>query len=376
MSTNLLEAHEQWRSRPADQRFQTLDALRESVHNRRTRSRSVDIECNRLSVEDTGKTILLNSELTPCEPSHWAFGQLSTLLKAPAQYLRGLPRPLLTQCLTHGLRNGERENVKFMTVSSDTDAPNTLQAVTSATYGRIWDADVVDAVTRIVDRTGNRFFNPKAYGHRDGQDPNGFKTMDSSKTVGSGLYASDHDVFVFMIDGGSMLDSGPRAKLNRGFIAWNSETGAKAFGLMTFLFNTVCGNNIIWGAQDVNKLVIRHTSGGPYRFDAQAAPLLKAYAEATAGTEEAVIRKAQETLLPAVPKEETENSILEYCSPVKFSRGEVREAIAFAKSEEGDCRTVWQLVQGFTAYARGFDYVDTRVDLESRAGKLLNRFSA
>lgn len=367
-----MEAHEQWRSRPADQRFQTLAELRESVHGRRLRSRSVDIDCGRLSVEDTGKTILLNSELSPCEPSHWAFGQLSTLLKAPANYLRALPRPLLTQCLQHGLLNGERENVKFMTVSSNDDKPNTLQAVTSATYGRIWDADVVDAVGRIVERTDNKFFNPKAYGHKDGTTPNGFATMDSGKTVGSGLYASDHDVFVFMIDGGSLLDAGPRAKLNRGFIAWNSETGAKAFGLMTFLFNVVCGNNIIWGASEVNKLVIRHTSGGPYRFDSEAAPLLKRYAEETAKPVEDTIKKAMDHLLPDAPKEKLEDSLVDFCLPVKFSRGEVRSAISFAKSEEGDCRTLWQLVQGFTAYARGFDYVDARVELEARAGKLLS----
>ena len=56
----------------------------------------------------------------------------------------------------------------------------------------------------------------------------------------------------------------------------------------------------------------------------------------------------------------------------KFSRSEITEAIDTAKREEGDCRTLWQLVQGLTAYARGYDYVDARVDLETRAGKLLD----
>ena len=280
-SVNLMEANEQWRSRPADQRFETLAALREAVNSRRMRSRSVDIDCTRLSIEDTGSTLLINSQITPCEPSHWAFGQLSTLIKAPANYLRSLPRPLLTQCLQHGLSNGERDAVKFMTVASEDEKPNALQAVTSTTYGRIWDADVVDAVNRIVERTGGKFFSPK---DRSGKP--------------SGLYASDHDVFAFMIDGGSILDAGPRAKLNRGFIVWNSETGAKTFGLMTFLFNMVCGNHIIWGASDVNKLLIRHTSGGPYRFDSEAAPMLKHYSEQTAGPIEDTVKRATEKLLP------------------------------------------------------------------------------
>ena len=350
---NLMEASEQWRSRPADQRFETLAALRESVNSRRMRSRSVDIDCTRLSIEDTGATLLINSQITPCEPSHWAFGQLATQVKAPAGYLRSLPRPLLTQCLSHGLKNGQRDAVKFMTVASEDEKPNILQAVTSTTYGRIWDADVVDAVSRIVDRTGNKFFNPKDWSGKP-----------------SGLYASDHDVFCFMIDGGSIVDAGPRAQINRGFLVWNSETGAKTFGLMTFLFNKVCGNHIIWGATDVNKLLIRHTSGGPYRFDSQAAPMLKRYSEESERPVIDTITKAQNMLLPAFKDSDELNEFVS--KSAKFSRAELREAVVFAKSEEGDCRTLWQLVQGFTAYARGLDYIDARVDLESRAGKLLN----
>lgn len=348
-----MEANEQWRNRPADERFETLAALRESVNNRRMHSRSVDIDCTRLSIEDTGSTLLINSQITPCEPSHWSFGQLSTLVKAPAGYLRSLPRPLLTQCLSHGLKSGQRDAVKFMTISSEDDKPNRLQAVTSTTYGRIWDADVVDAVSRIVERTGNKFFNPKDWSGKP-----------------SGLYASDHDVFAFMIDGGSIVDAGPRAQINRGFLVWNSETGAKTFGLMTFLFNKVCGNHIIWGATDVNKLLIRHTSGGPYRFDSEAAPMLKRYSEESERPVADTIRKAQDFLLPTFKDSDELNEFTSRSA--KFSRSELREAVNFAKSEEGDCRTLWHLVQGFTAYARGFDHVDARVDLETRAGKLLN----
>lgn len=151
-----------------------------------------------------------------------------------------------------------------------------------------------------------------------------------------------------------------------------SETGAKTFGLMTFLFNTVCGNHIIWGAQDVTKLLIRHTSGGPARFDAQAEPALRAYCEASERPIIDTIKKAQDYLLP-VPTNTDENPLFTFANRTsKFTKSEVTEAVRFAKSEEGECRTLWGLVQGFTAYARGFDYVDARLDLEKRAGALLN----
>jgi hypothetical protein len=360
-SVNLTEASTQWRNRPADERFETLSALRTAVNNRRMRSRSVDIDRNDIHVEGRENGgIVVNSKIAPCAPSHWAFGQLCQAAKlngvtAPANYLRQLPTPLAVSCLNEGLRSGDREAHKFMTITNPECTTSTLQAVTSTTYGRIWDADVVDSVSRIADRTAGKFFNPKDWSGKP-----------------SGLYASDHDVFMFMIDGGSIVDAGPRAQLNRGFFTWNSETGAKTFGLCTFLFNMVCGNHIIWGAQDINRLVIRHTSGGPYRFDSQAAPALKAYVDASAQPIADAVKRAQNLMLPDYS---TDDRILfdwSAKSGAKLTRSELAEAVRFAKSEEGDCRTVWQLVQGATAYARGFDFIDARVDLETRASKLLN----
>jgi hypothetical protein len=358
--SNLYEAHIQWRNRPADQRFVSLEMLREAVHQRRLRSRAVDMDLHGKNVSIHGDTIVVNAEDIPCEPTHWSFAQLSSLVRAPAGYLRTLPAPLVVDCLNHGLRATEKQAVKLMTIADPDGQKNALQAVTSPTYGRIWDTDVVDAATRIVQRTGGRFYNPKAY------DPT------SGKPVPSGLYASDHDVFIFMIDGGSLLDAGPRAQLNRGFFLWNSEVGAKTFGLTTFLFNVVCGNHIVWSASDVTSLIIRHTKNGPLRFDAEATPALLQYANASAAPVEASIRKAQALLIA-----KSEDEMLTWANQHgTFTRAEVKAAWHAAKKEEGDCRTLWQFIQGVTAYARSFEYVDARVDLETRAGQLLKLVSA
>lgn len=355
-----MEASRQWATRPADQRFETLAQLRESVHNRRLRSRSVDVDLGTVTAAEAYGTITVNRGLSAVEPTHWSFGQLAGWLHAPADYLRRIPQPLAVQCLNHGIKTAaaERGALKFMAISrpDDTEGPNTLQAVTSTTYGRIWDADCVDSVSRIVERSGGKWHNPPAY------------VPGSNSIRPSGLYASDHDVFMFEIDGGSMLDAGPRAQLNRGFICWNSETGAKTFGLMTFLFNVVCGNHIIWGATDVQKLLIRHSQGGPARFDSEATPALEAYCNASAAPELATIRKAQDYLLP---DREPDKLVDWIRGKGRFTRTEATEAIETAKREEGDCRTLWHVVQGLTAYARGFDFVDARVDLETRAGQLL-----
>lgn len=350
---NIMTASAQWASRPRDQRFENLSDLRAAVATRRNLSRSVDLDLTRINAEQKGETFVLNSGITPCEPSHWALGQFASLLHAPSSYLRTLSPRLLVDCVNEGIAKQPREDVKFMTIARE-EGPNVLQAVTSTTYGRIWDADVVDAVGRIVERSGGKFHNPLAY------------DMATGAARPSGLYASDRDVFAFMIDGGSLLEVGPRAQLNRGFIVWNSEVGARTFGLTTFLFNVVCGNHIIWGAQDVNQLVIRHTAGGPARFDSLAAPALLEFANRSAAAETETIRKAMDRLLP-----KEDEDLIKLVSPFKITRSDLREAASAARKEEGDFRTLWHLVQGLTAYARGFDYVDARMDLERRAGSLL-----
>jgi hypothetical protein len=365
MSTTLMTAHNQWASRPSDQRFQTIEALALAVSKRRNLSRATDVPIKDISakvIENNGKqTVVLNHGIKQVEPSHWAFGQFAATVKAPAAYLRDLPPQLVADNLNHGLQKysaevGER---KFMTLIDEEGELNTLQAVTSPTYGRIWDADVVSAVQRLNERTGGKFYNPKAYaGGKFGAEP-----------VPSGLYASDRDVFIFMIDGGSLLDVGPRAQLNRGFIVGNSEVGSKTFWLTTFLFNQVCGNHFIFGAQNIQELSIRHTKNGPARFDAEAAPTLLSYVNSSAKDETAMVAKAIDYLLPA----KTQPEIIEWVQKQgKFSKGEIIEAIAYANREEGDCRTLWDLVQGFTASARELAWIDARMDLEARSGKLLN----
>lgn len=353
-----MQASREWATRPADQRFETLEGLRTAVHSRRLRSRATVIDIREIKPEmnDEGK-LILNSAIEPATPNHWSFGQLCGAIHAPAQYLRSLPESLVLANLQHGFAHAERTRNRFMVVSPEdrlSSEPSTLQAVTSETYGRIWDADVVDAVGRIVERSGGKFHNPLAYDLRTG----GVKP--------SGLYASDRDVFMFMIDGGSRLEPGPRAKLNRGFFVWNSEVGRRTMGIMTFLFNEVCGNHIVWGASDIRELRIKHTAGAPVRFDSEVMPLLRQYAESSTSTEEAVIRKAMELALP------TENDdLMALAAKFDISRTELNCATRQARIEEGECRTYWNLVQGLTAYARGFEFVDARIDLETRAGKIL-----
>ena len=364
-STTLTVAHNQWASRPADQRFQTLESLRESVTARRARAKSFNRSVNDLEVVVEGGELILNHNISPTAPTHWAFSQLCGAARTPASYLRTLSPELAAANLNYSIKRAPKEDYKLMTLVDPAGGTNTLQAVTSSTYGRIWDADVVESVSRIVERSGGKFYNPKAYeGGKFGAPP-----------VPSGLYASDHDVFMFMIDGGSLLDAGPRAQLNRGFIVWNSETGSKTLGIMAFLFNQCCGNHFIYGAQDIQTILIKHTSGAPSRFDREVMPLLTQYCEASAKPVEDRVRAAQQMMLSKLIEVPGEKVLSDawagaFAKKFDFTRGEVKEAVFYAQREESQCASLWDIIQGFTAAAREYEHVDSRLNLEKRAGRI------
>ena len=92
-----------------------------------------------------------------------------------------------------------------------------------------------------------------------------------NSTSATTLYASDRDVFIFLVDENRPIDVDGQTYF-RGFLTWNSEVGKAAFGLQTFLYSRVCANRIIWGARDVEEIRIRHTSLAPDRFIEQVQP--------------------------------------------------------------------------------------------------------
>jgi hypothetical protein len=57
---------------------------------------------------------------------------------------------------------------------------------------------------------------------------------------------------------------------------------------------------------------------------------------------------------------------------MQFTKGEIETAWGYAASEGEDMRTTWGIVQGLTAYARNLPHIDKRMNLERRAGALLN----
>lgn len=361
---NDMTVSRQWASRPDDQRFLTIQALYDAVSARRRDSAQTAVALDRLQVKpaDNGEIGLYAPNGLLGTLSHWSFGQLAARAKAPAGYLRTLPPMLAAVNLQWSMESNEAaseegNDAKLLVRDVDATSP-TVAAVTSPTYGRIWDRDVVAAIKENLDLDVWRV--PAAsYGVRD---PKRATT----------LYASDRDVFVFLVDEGRQIDCGGGDVLKRGFYVANSETGAGRFLLKTFTYDDVCDNRIIWGQANVREISIRHTSGGPMRFGA-VVPQLTSYARSTATGLVDAVKAAKATKVGKDAK-----SVSEWLKARGFTMPQARAAWAAAEQDPRgyDPRSVWGIVQGLTDVAHGIGHTDDRVDLETRAGALLEKLAA
>jgi len=198
--------------------------------------------------------------------------------------------------------------------------------------------------------------------HIPGSDENDSKAA-------SGLYASDRDMFVFLVNDKNLVEVG-NARLGRGFFCWNSETGAASFGPTTFLYNYVCGNHIVWGAEEVNELRIIHRNHAINRFYSRALPVLNRFVENRVESE-----RIKQQISHAVYNRigDTFEQVQTWFRNRPFNRKEITQAWETSQAEGNEPTTLWGIVQGLTAYVRNLAHLDCRVDLERRAGALLNQ---
>lgn len=366
-ATTITRASREWASRPDDQRFLTLDALRASVAQRKAESwtaaprlsdlRMLPMPGDDLAVEVYDPT---KGERRQLVPSNWSFSQLAAAAGAPASYMRKLPAELAAINLQYGLEHLGRDDGLLLCQSN---GENHLRAITSTSYGRIWDLQVVDGVRKMNDSSGGRWVVPAA----------SYSTTNPKRATT--LYASDRDVFIFLVDPKNPIEvpgkNGAKPEqLFRGFMTWNSEVGAATFGLTTFLYRYVCDNRIVWGATDVQELRIRHTSGAPERFAYEGAKYLRRYAEESSAKIVAGIEAAQNAVIETNPG--TGRDVAAWLKARGFTAPQAKAAVETAQAEEGEARTLWQIVQGVTAYARSVAHTDERVELETKAGKLMD----
>jgi hypothetical protein len=359
----------QWFNRPDDERFLNLNDLRDHVQQRSAPAVQTIVDVSHIrikaSMNDPEKMSLAFDDME-VEPTHWSFGQLSTLAGAPAGYIRKLPSTIAGINLQYGLQNLRTENAKLYYTDDQ------LLAATGTEYGRVKDIELVDAVQRIAGN-GTGDTNWKIPGMLDWSNGMYNPFVDPSKDTTT-LYASDRDVFMFLVDDThpieiGKLKNGDPDLVFRGFYTWNSEVGSKSLGISTFLLRGVCANRNIWGQTDKHSMSIRHSKNAPSRFIQEVRPALVEYSNQSTHGILSSIQQAKETIVARKDEDRTD-----FLRKQGFSAKQASNIInTVVQEEDTKPESIWDFVNGITAAARSIKHTDDRLDMEKIAGRLMEK---
>ena len=359
----LMTASRQWASRPSDERFVSLLDMQQHFDHIRENSRQVVVSSRRIQAaptEDNKGLMVTGPNGHAYGVTHWAFGQLGQLAEAPAGYLRTLPAPIAADCINYGLQfKRDIEEVGVLLYKNGGDP--LLRAATGPNYGRIWNSDITRGlVNRFGDGLSGDFRVPGEFG----------KAVEITKD-NTTLYAGDRDMFVFLADESHRIEipnrrDGQPGQMARGFFVWNSEVGSATFGLATFLFDYVCCNRIVWGAQEYKEITLRHTSGAPDCYTEQMAPALERYANGSSAT---VVKAIEDARAHRLGDQEAVDKFL----LGRFTKRQAEKIkTAHMADENRPIETLWDASVGVTAYARTIPHQDARVALERDAGHIID----
>jgi len=384
MGTNrgtLTAASNQWAVRPADQRFWTLDELLTKTKKYAEESVVQSLPLNQCRVIPVGQgdLALQGPGGHNAEFQHYSFGQFSNICQAPAAYLRTLPAALASDCLNNGLAQLQgKQSLMF-----HKNGGLHLRCVTSDRYERIWNYEIAELALALQEEGG--WMTPPARPcgmpdvpirtataadvlRKSAHPSLGIKIGDQISP--SGLYASDHDCFIFQVNEQVGIDGGGGEQLYRGVFWSNSEVGAARFRATLFLYESVCGNHIVWGAKTLAEVSIRHTGSARKLFAEAMATVTERTLRAASDDEERIRLAKRHTL----GKSKEDIVTLVFGKSLGLSKAECENAYVIAERHAddhgGDPHTAWGYAAGVTRLSQQ-QYADNRDRMDRAAGRIL-----
>jgi hypothetical protein len=374
MSTITTAARE-YASRPADERFPSVDALIQNAQHDRETNKERAYNCKDLRIVPTTPADLQHPASSPTAPdqittlalespkgralfSHWSFGQLCRTLGAPAGYLRELPPSIAADALNFGLKETQPGTAANLLVRPPNGNPfPTVRAVTSDTYGRVWDAELYGRIQSTIMRYDDRWQTPPTW---TGEP--------------AGAYRGDRDSFLIVTNGGSIVNdpsaSSSNGQMFRGLLVRNSEVGASSVQIERILFRYVCGNHMLWGAVVDAKFRRRHVGANALRDTiSEIGRIAREWTHASAARDEQIIRMLIDTEIA-----HTKDAVIDELRKIGFSKEQAETAYARCEQHESSSpRSYWGIAQGATRASQDSGYQDDRYILDQLAAKVLQR---
>lgn len=381
MSKNLTQASYEWASRPADERFETLDALYLHTLFAAQRAKQFTVDTTQMKAVNVDGDVQLRVRDQQFTFNHWSFGQACRKVGAPSDWLRKVPADLAVKNLNYGLESAEDDRTQLWYDSQS----NRLRAATGDGYTRILNHQVVKAVVDL----GDEWCTPPARPAFEGQpgarpatekDIRGSNHPDLGIKVGdmiapAGLYGGDRNIFIFRTNPDLRLDDGGKDGngLCRGFFVRNSEVGDASFELVAFWLKYVCGNHIVWGAEKVVEKRFKHVGRAPGRaFDALRTDLDTMALKVDMAREERMLQSAKRFELGS-NSEEVIDLVFGKKKLLTKKNAEAAWDLAdqYADEDNAAPNTAWGFAQGITRLSQESRWADERTALDRSAGKVL-----
>lgn len=324
--------------RSADEKFDSFDALWSKCNE--DMRRSTDRWHSPAEIVPNPGEGRLDIDLGPqgaYRLNDWSFTQMCKLAGVSKETLNKLSPQTACMALNETMPRGGKP---LQLLSID----RTIRSIHGASYTRLHNIDLLTIVREFA---------------------TDFQPPQRSKYGGSGLYAGEQDMFVFLIDplGWAEIEGEAFAP---GFFLWNSEVGRRSVGIQTFWFQAVCANHIVWDAVEVVDFTRKHTAN-----------VHECLAEIRRHIERLVDKRDQRRdgfarVIANAFKTKLGNDA-EEVAKVLAKHGIPRDLgkQALLMAEQAGRFTVFSIVDALTRIAGEYQYAGDRLDLDQKASSLL-----
>lgn len=378
--TNFYEAHRMWsnwRERAGDMRYDSLAALHADLVAEREQSVESRVRINNLHFEyrpeahDVAMVSGASGNTHLAIPTHWAMSQLcNDNLKVPLDLIRrqgasGAEEDLqlVAANLNWGTRNAPREEMKMLWCNHND--VGMARCFTSMIYARLWDCDVVSWLREMTQDETNGWGAPMLSRRNREAAARG-------EALEKDIYRSDRNIFVFLVNEQNPLTDDEGKPLYRGFFCWNSVVKQMSLGFKAFLYQAVCDNHIIWGAEELFSLRMFHLGEHmTSRAQRELGNVIRGYVNAGTSTEQSVLSKAMQYQIAPTREETVEWLAKKKAGLPQFNLAE-SEAVVKATEERGkDPTNLWQIVNTGTRLSQEKNHADERNMTDRKFGALL-----
>lgn len=388
--TNLMNANSTWRTAKADTRFWDLASGVIAAKKIEDATRSTTVSYDTVKVLNQGDDLFLEAGNEAFNVGFRGLEALAVKAGAPADYLRRIPADLAAMCLNNGI-NRNRQNDGLVVGAVE----NTMRNLDTVTLDRYRYDDLL--------RKADEFFTPRGYRAppaRPNSDP---------EVIAMARPATEADVLRnqnaesmggLSIRVGDMIAPGAIMVSEYGIhclIVNDSETEIinghpltrfvilTDTSIKTGLIDGVCGNLILWGAQNVQTASIRRrksaqlATGNGTSLERFENLWLPAVTEGNILADKAGLEAATREI--AGSKDEAIDMFYGYAKKhnlTALSRKTLTAAYETAETSNrnyGSPRSPWGMVAGLTENSQigaGSKYMAHRMTIDGQAGQLLN----